>query len=152
MHSSSDVNILAPLYFNLGILKAMTYLIKTIVILFLLSIFFALGSALYYLVNERGQSTRIVKALTWRIGLSFILFIFLLFAFAMGWVTPHTFFCNTLAEAHMGLRNFGSLIIIFLILMMIFGTQRLRDVGNDLAAAIRSFRKGLQDEEEGKKE
>lgn len=52
----------------------------------------------------------------------------------------------------MGLRNFGSLIIVFLILMMIFGTQRLREVGNDLAVAIRSFRKGLQEDEEGKKE
>lgn len=56
----------------------------------------------------------------------------------------------------MGFRNFGSLLLIFLILMMIFGTQRLRDVGNDLAVAIRSFRKGLQEdadeEKEGKKE
>lgn len=51
----------------------------------------------------------------------------------------------------MGFRNFGSLLIIFLILMMVFGTQRLRDVGNDLAVAIRSFRKGLQDDTEDKK-
>lgn len=53
----------------------------------------------------------------------------------------------------MGFRNFGSLLMIFLILMMVFGTQRLRDVGNDLAVAIRSFRKGLQedlDEKENK--
>lgn len=55
----------------------------------------------------------------------------------------------------MGFRNFGSLLLIFLILMMVFGTQRLRDVGNDLAVAIRSFRKGMQedfDEKDGKKE
>lgn len=58
----------------------------------------------------------------------------------------------------MGFRNFGSLVLIFLILMMVFGTQRLRDVGNDLAVAIRSFRKGMQedlddkDNKEGKKE
>jgi sec-independent protein translocase protein TatA len=45
-----------------------------------------------------------------------------------------------------GLRNIGSLVLIFLILMMVFGTQRLRDVGSDLAIAIRSFRKGLQDD------
>lgn len=50
----------------------------------------------------------------------------------------------------MGFRNFGSLIIIFLILMMVFGTQRLRDVGNDLAVAIRSFRKGLQEDPDNK--
>ena len=54
----------------------------------------------------------------------------------------------------MGFRNFGSLLLIFLILMMVFGTQRLRDVGNDLAVAIRNFRKGLQEDEnqEGNKE
>jgi sec-independent protein translocase protein TatA len=54
----------------------------------------------------------------------------------------------------MGFRNFGSLIILFLILMMVFGTQRLRNVGNDLAVAIRSFKKGMQedlDEKEGSK-
>jgi len=46
----------------------------------------------------------------------------------------------------MGFRNFGSLLLIFLILMMVFGTQRLRDIGNDLAVAIRSFRKGMQED------
>jgi len=47
----------------------------------------------------------------------------------------------------MGLRNVGSLLLILLICMMIFGTQRLRDVGHDLAIAIRNFRKGLQEDE-----
>jgi len=50
----------------------------------------------------------------------------------------------------MGFRNFGSLLMVFLILMMVFGTQRLRDVGGDLAAAIRSFRKAMQDDEDVK--
>jgi sec-independent protein translocase protein TatA len=55
----------------------------------------------------------------------------------------------------MGFRNFGSLLIIFFILMMVFGTARLRTIGDDLATAIRSFRKGMQDtvdEKEGGKE
>lgn len=52
----------------------------------------------------------------------------------------------------MGFRNFGSLLIVFLIVMMLFGTQRLREVGNDLAVAIRSFRKGLQEDDEVKKQ
>jgi sec-independent protein translocase protein TatA len=52
----------------------------------------------------------------------------------------------------MGFRNFGSLLIIFLILMMVFGTQRLRGIGNDLAVAIRSFRKGMQEDPEEEKE
>lgn len=50
----------------------------------------------------------------------------------------------------MGFRNMGSLLLIFLILMMVFGTQRLRDIGTDLAVAIRSFRKGLQEDDEAK--
>ena len=52
----------------------------------------------------------------------------------------------------MGFRNFGSLLLVFLILMMVFGTQSLREIGNDLAVAIRSFRKGLQEETEEQKE
>lgn len=67
----------------------MSSLSKIIVVLFLISIFFALGSALYYLVTDRGDSTRIVKALTWRIGLSFLLFILLILGFALGWIVPH---------------------------------------------------------------
>lgn len=69
----------------------MAILIKAILVLLLGFIFFALGSALYYLVKDRDNSDRIVKALTWRIGLSIVLFIFLMLAFAMGWITPNTF-------------------------------------------------------------
>lgn len=47
----------------------------------------------------------------------------------------------------MGFRGFGSLIMVFLILMMVFGTARLRELGDDLASAIKSFRKGLQEDE-----
>jgi TatA/E family protein of Tat protein translocase len=47
----------------------------------------------------------------------------------------------------MGLRHFSSLLIIFFIVMMVFGTARLREIGHDLAVAIRGFRKGLQDDE-----
>jgi len=62
---------------------------KAIVILFLLTIFFSLGSALYFLITDKGQSDRVVKALTWRIALSVILFIFLLIAYGLGWIVPH---------------------------------------------------------------
>lgn len=50
----------------------------------------------------------------------------------------------------MGLRHFTSLLIIFLILMTIFGTERLRHIGKDLAAAIRGFRQGLQENDSEK--
>jgi hypothetical protein len=63
--------------------------IKALIILFLLAIFFSLGSALYFLVHDKSTSTRTVKALTWRIVLSIVLFILLMIAFALGWITPH---------------------------------------------------------------
>lgn len=68
----------------------MTVIIKVIIVLFFISIFFSLGSALYFLVRDKGDSTRIVKALTWRIGLSFVLFLLLMLAYMMGWIKPHS--------------------------------------------------------------
>ncbi|WP_148340093.1 twin transmembrane helix small protein [Aquicella siphonis] len=67
----------------------MTIIIKAIVIILLGFIFFSLGSALYFLMRDRENSERIVKALTWRIGLSLLLFVILIFAYAMGWLVPH---------------------------------------------------------------
>lgn len=67
----------------------MALIIKAILILLLVFILFALGSALYYLVHDKADSDRVVKALTWRIGLSLLLFVILIVAFAMGWITPH---------------------------------------------------------------
>lgn len=65
-------------------------LIKAIIVLFIGFILFSLGSALCYLVRDKGESTRVVKALTWRIGLSIVLFILLMVAFALGWLKPHS--------------------------------------------------------------
>lgn len=67
----------------------MQLIIKVIIVLFLVSILFSLGSALYFLIKDRGTSERIVRALTWRIGLSLILFVLLFIAFAFGWLKPH---------------------------------------------------------------
>jgi sec-independent protein translocase protein TatA len=50
----------------------------------------------------------------------------------------------------MGFRSFSSLIVILLIVVVLFGTKKLRDIGNDLGAALRGFRKGLQEEDENK--
>jgi hypothetical protein len=72
------------------IVKAMVYIIKAIIVLFLISILFALGSALYYLVHDKGGSTRMVKALTWRISLSLFLLVLIMIAYALGWITPHS--------------------------------------------------------------
>ena len=48
----------------------------------------------------------------------------------------------------MGFRgvSFGSLILILLIVIVLFGTKRLREIGGDLGAAVRSFKKAMQEE------
>lgn len=68
----------------------MTIAIKGLIIALLVFIFFSLGSALYYLMRDPAQSTRVVKALSWRIGLSLVLFMLLMLAFMMGWIQPHS--------------------------------------------------------------
>lgn len=68
----------------------MTIVVKGFIIALLVFIFFSLGSALYYLMREPAQSTRVVKALSWRIGLSMVLFILLMVSFMLGWITPHS--------------------------------------------------------------
>ncbi|MBA2657063.1 MAG: twin transmembrane helix small protein [Tatlockia sp.] len=62
---------------------------KAIIIIVMLAILFALGSSLIFLVRDEGKTTRTVKALTWRIGISLVLFLFLFLAFSMGWIKPH---------------------------------------------------------------
>lgn len=62
---------------------------KAIILIVMLIILISLGSGLVFLVRDEGNSKRTVKALTWRIGLSLCLFLFLLLAFSMGWIKPH---------------------------------------------------------------
>jgi len=61
-------------------------IIKVIVIVALLLIIGSLGSALYYLYHDRGQGTRMVKALAIRVALSASLVIFLLVSYKLGWI------------------------------------------------------------------
>jgi sec-independent protein translocase protein TatA len=42
----------------------------------------------------------------------------------------------------------GTLTLTAIIAALVFGTKRLRHIGEDLGAALRSFRKGLQTEDE----
>lgn len=65
-------------------------LTKVIVTLVFLLILGSLASALLYLVKDRGNSSRTVRALTVRIGLSFILFICVIIAGRLGWIKPHS--------------------------------------------------------------
>lgn len=62
---------------------------KLFVIAFLIAIIVALGSGLVFLVRDSGQSRRTVKALTWRIALSFALIGLLILGWLTGVVQPH---------------------------------------------------------------
>ena len=65
-------------------------LAKTIILIVMLFILIALASGLIYLVRDEGSTKRSLKALTWRIGLSIGLFLFLLLAFSFDWISPHS--------------------------------------------------------------
>jgi hypothetical protein len=63
--------------------------IKLVIILIFLGILVSLGSGLFYLVKDPGDSRRTLRALTFRIGLSVGLFLFLMLLVATGVITPH---------------------------------------------------------------
>lgn len=60
---------------------------KIVVILFLVFIVASLGSALYFLIKDKGQGERTVKALTVRVVLSVVLFALLMLGFYFGFIT-----------------------------------------------------------------
>lgn len=61
---------------------------RIIVIAFLFVILGSLASALIYLVKDKGQSDRTVKALTVRISLSLVLFLLLMAGHYFGILPP----------------------------------------------------------------
>lgn len=59
---------------------------KIAVVLILFLILASLGSALYYMVRDKGHGTRAVKSLTLRIGLSLLLFTVLMLGTYFGYI------------------------------------------------------------------
>lgn len=59
---------------------------RIIVLLAFLGIVASLVSAGVYLMQDRGSTNRMVYALTIRIGLSILLFLFMLLAWRLGWI------------------------------------------------------------------
>lgn len=62
--------------------------LKLAVIVVLIVIFYCLISALYYLLYRK-DVVHTVTALTWRIGLSVLLFALLFLSYGLGWIHPH---------------------------------------------------------------
>lgn len=64
---------------------------RIIIVLALAGILVSLGSALVYLIRDKGMTNRTVNALTIRVGISVALFLFILFSYWMGWIEPRSF-------------------------------------------------------------
>ena len=62
---------------------------KLLVILVLGAIVVSLGVALYHLASGQGDSRKLVRSLTVRIGLSVALFVLLMLAWWLGLIHPH---------------------------------------------------------------
>lgn len=63
-------------------------LIKWLIGVAFLVILYCLGSSAYFL-SKRDRSQSLAKALTWRMLLSLLLFVFLFVAYYFGWLVPH---------------------------------------------------------------
>ncbi len=64
---------------------------KIILVALLLFVVVSLFTAFYYMVKDPSGSTRIVKSLFIRVGLSLFIMALLILGAKMGWVTPHGF-------------------------------------------------------------
>ncbi len=62
---------------------------KIVVVFVLLMIVGSLGSALFYLIKDKGSTDRAVKALTIRVGLSMALFLVLMGSYYFGLLPGH---------------------------------------------------------------
>ena len=64
---------------------------RIVIVIALIGILFSLGSALFYLMRDKGTTNRTVNALTLRVGISIALFLFILFSYWMGWIEPRSY-------------------------------------------------------------
>ena len=63
---------------------------KPLIVIVLLAIIASLGKALFSMSSGPEQSSRMVQALTWRIGMSVVLFGAILISYHMGWIAPNS--------------------------------------------------------------
>lgn len=63
--------------------------IKILIVVVLLAIVASLGSGLFFMLNDKGKSKRMVNSLTVRITLSVALFVLLFVGWYFGLLQPH---------------------------------------------------------------
>lgn len=59
---------------------------KIVIVIAFVLIIASLGSALVFLVRDRGRSHNVVRALSLRVGFSVALFLLILLAHSLGWI------------------------------------------------------------------
>lgn len=64
-------------------------MIQILIIACLIGIVISLGTGLFHLVNDKGESKRMVRALTVRVVLSVALFVLLIIAWSQGLIQPN---------------------------------------------------------------
>jgi hypothetical protein len=63
-------------------------IMKIVVAIAFILILSSLGSALVFLMKDKGKSDRTLKALALRVGFSIALFVLILIAHQLGWIQP----------------------------------------------------------------
>ena len=64
---------------------------KVVIVILLVAMIISLGTGLFHLLkrpDERDSGDKLVKSLTWRIGIWVVLFGFIVLAMQMGWIKP----------------------------------------------------------------
>ena len=64
-------------------------IIKYLIVAVLIAIMISLGSGLYFMFTDKGQTKRMVNSLTVRIALSVLLFVLLFIAWYFDLIQPH---------------------------------------------------------------
>lgn len=63
--------------------------VKMFIVFMLLVIVGSLGSAMFFMLKDKGDSNRTVQALTFRISLSIIAFLILMGSYYLGYIEPN---------------------------------------------------------------
>jgi hypothetical protein len=66
-------------------------LFRIVVVLLLAGIVSSLFIGLYHLTSGKGDSNKMLRALTYRIALSLVLFALLMLAWRLGWISPNQY-------------------------------------------------------------
>lgn len=61
---------------------------KIVVVILLFMVIISLFSGLYFVMKDKGNSKRAVRALTYRVGFSMSIFLLLVLGFHFGWIPP----------------------------------------------------------------